>query len=97
MLSAMTQMLWNAVLPGREPAFSLAGATTASLDGALKIICEELPTETPAATWGCEVNGKTVTFEEFSRLASMPGATGDFLASAPGGTALIRSLPIKDR
>jgi hypothetical protein len=92
--SSMTQMLWNVVLRGREPVFPLAGATTASLDGALQVIREEIPTETPAATWTFEMNGKAVTFEEFSRLASTPGATGDFVASAPSETARIQSRPV---
>jgi hypothetical protein len=68
-----------------------------SLDGALQIIREELPAETPAATWTFEMNGKAVTVEKFSQLANTPGVTGDFVASAPGGAARIQSRPVEGR
>jgi hypothetical protein len=94
----MANILWNVVLPGREPTSSLVvSATTASLSGALQIIREQLPTEAPAETWTFEVGSRTVTFDEFCRLANIPDAAGHFVASAPGGVARIESHPAEDR
>jgi len=59
----------------------MVSGTTASLQGALRFIHEELPTETPEETWKCEAYGKSVAFEELDRLAALPSATGPFTHS----------------
>lgn len=90
----MAGLLWNVTFPNRDPSQSLvASATTASLVGALGIVREQFPSETPEKTWTCEAGHVEVSFDEFHRLADIPGAVGPFVASAPGGLATITSYP----
>lgn len=83
----MTIIGWTVILPDRDPSAGglLVSAATGTLAGALGEIRREFPAENPEETWLCEVDGKPVPFDEFSRLASVPGAAGRFVMSEPSG------------
>jgi hypothetical protein len=92
----MTEICWDVTIPNRDPAGGFLGnATTASLNYAFQIIHDELRTETLEKTWSYKADSRDVTYDEFCRLASIPGATGPFVASGPGGIARIESRPAR--